>query len=95
MSTYDGGVNHHVFVIGIARQQLEDALKNSTLRPPAEALMRRLPIAEADRQIAPRHTGSKSVQNGFDEQPIICRRTAHMADTAGQKIFDPFPLIVP
>jgi hypothetical protein len=34
MSTYNSGIDHHVFVVVIARQQLEDTLENPALRPP-------------------------------------------------------------
>ena len=85
---------HHIFVVVIARQLLENALKNPTLRPPAKALVDDLPIAETLREIAPRNAGSISVENGFDEQPIIRRRAADMTFAAGQKILDPIPLIV-
>jgi hypothetical protein len=46
MSTYDRGIDHHVFVVVIARQQFEDALENPALRPPAETLMDRFPMAK-------------------------------------------------
>jgi hypothetical protein len=36
----------------------------------------------------------KSVKNGFDEQPIIFRRAAHVSFTSRQKILSPIPLIV-
>jgi hypothetical protein len=47
MSAYNGGVDHHVFVVVIAGQQLENALENPALRPSAETLMDRFPVAEA------------------------------------------------
>ena len=82
---HDGGVDHHVFVVGIARQQLENALENAALRPPAEALVDDLPVAETLGQIAPRNAGTISEDNRFDEQPVVRRRAAHMAFAAGQK----------
>ena len=85
VSAYDGGIDHHVFVIMIGRQQLENALENPALRPPAEALVDNLPIAETLRQITPWNAGSISVQNGFDEQPVVRRRAANMAFAARQK----------
>jgi len=69
----------------IARQLFENALENPALRPPAEALVDDLPIAETLGQIAPRNAGSISVENGFDEQSVIRRRAADMAFAAGQK----------
>ena len=94
VSAHDGGVDHHVFVIVIARQQIENTLENPTLRPSAEALMDDLPIAKALRKIPPRDASSKSVQNSFDEQSVVRRRAAHMAFAAGKKILDPIPLVV-
>ena len=78
----------------VARQQLENALENSALRPPIEALIDNLPVAETLGQIAPRDTSSVSVQDCFDEQPIVSRRASYMAFAAGQKILDPAPLVV-
>ena len=53
VSAHDGGIDHHVFVVVIARQLLENALENSALRPSTKALMNDLPIPKALRQIAP------------------------------------------
>src|SRR6266705_1672361 len=46
MSTYNSGIDHHIFVVVIARQQLENTLENPALRPSAETLMDRFPMAE-------------------------------------------------
>jgi hypothetical protein len=94
MSAHNSGVDHHVLVIGIARQQPENPLKNPALRPATETLMHALPIAEARRQIASRNTGSEPVQNGFNEQPVIRRRTSDMAFAPRQNILDPIPLVI-
>ena len=94
VSAHDGGVDHHVFVVVIARQQLENTFENSALRPPAEALVDDFPVTEALGEIMPRNADPLSAQNGFDEQPVICGRAPNMAFAAGQKILDPIPLIV-
>ena len=94
MSAHDGGVNHHVFVVVIAGQQLENPLENAALGPSVEALIDDLPVAKALGQIAPRNAGAKPEENGFDEQPIVRRRAAHMAFAARQNVFDPIPLVV-
>ena len=94
VSAHDRGVDHPGFVVVIARQQSENAVKNSALRPPAEALVDDLPIAETLWKIPPRDAGSKSIQNRFDEQSVVGRRAAHMAFAAGKKILDPIPLVV-
>jgi hypothetical protein len=90
----NGGIDHHVFVVVIARQHLENAFKNSALGPSAEALVDDFPIAEALRKIAPWHARSISEKNGLHEQPVIRRSATNMAFTTGQKILDPIPLIV-
>jgi hypothetical protein len=90
----NGGIDHHVFVVVIARQQLENALENSALCPSTEALVDDFPITETLREIAPRDARSIPEENGFDEQPIIRRRASNMAFAAGKKVLDPIPLVV-
>jgi hypothetical protein len=94
VSAHDGGVDHHVLVVVVARQQLENTLEDPALRPSAKALMDDLPIPEALGKITPGNPGSISVQNGFDEQSIVRRRASHMAFATRKKILDPIPLIV-
>jgi hypothetical protein len=94
MSARNGGVDHHVFVIGVARQQLENPLKNPALRPSTETLMHAPPIAERRRQIAPRNAGSEPVENGFNEQPVTRRHASDMAFAPRQNILDLIPLVV-
>src|ERR1700676_5546236 len=45
-------------------------------------------------QITPRDSRSISVKNRINEQPVVCGIAAHMTFSAGQKIFDPVPLVV-
>ena len=94
MSAHDGGVDHHVLVVVVVGQELENPLENAALGPSVEALVDDLPVAEALGQITPRNTGSKPEKNSFDEQPIVRRRAAHMAFAARQNVFDPIPLVV-
>src|SRR6516162_293361 len=89
-----GGVNHHVLVVVIAGQQLENPLESAALGPSVEALIDDLPFAKAFGQIAPRDAGAKPEENGFDKQTIVRRRPAHMAFATRQSVFDPIPLIV-
>ncbi len=79
MGAHDGGVDHHVLVIVIARQLLENTLENPTLCPPTETLMDDLPITKALRQIAPRDASSISVQNSFNEQSVVRRSATNVA----------------
>lgn len=94
MGAYDRGVDHHVLVVVITSQQLENPLENAALRPPAEALMNYLPAPETLRQIAPGNPRSVPVQNHIDEQSIVGRSTPDMALASRQKILDPLPLVV-
>src|ERR1700723_4500510 len=94
VSAHDGGVNHHVFVVVIAGQELENPLESTALGPSVEALIDDLPVTKALGQIAPRDAGAKPEENGFDEQTIVRRRTAHMAFAAWENVFDPIPLVV-
>src|SRR5258708_19636709 len=93
MSAHDSGVDHHVFVVVIARQQLENALENPALGPSAEALVDDLPIPETLRQVAPRDTPPISVQHRIDEQSIVARGAADMPLSPTHKILHPIPLI--
>jgi hypothetical protein len=56
--------------------------------------MNYFPVTETLRQITPGTPRPKSVKNGFDKQPIIFRRAAHVSFTPGQKVLNPIPLIV-
>ena len=94
VSTHNSGVDHHVLIVMIARQQSENAPENPALGPSVETLVDDFPIAKTLREITPRNAGSISVENRFNEQPVIRRRTTNMAFAAGQKILDPVPLVV-
>jgi hypothetical protein len=94
MSAHDRGVDHHVLVVVITRQQLENALENPAFGPSVEALVDDLPIPEALRQIAPGDTRPIAVQNCIDEQSVVGRGAADVAFASRQKILDPSPLVV-
>jgi len=57
MSAHNSSVDHHVFVIGVARQQLENPLKNPALRPAAETDGMFLVRATLELQDGSRHPG--------------------------------------
>ena len=94
MSAHDGGVDHHVLVVVVVGQELENPLENAALGPSVEALVDDLPVPETLGQITPRDAGSKPEKDSFDEQPIVRRSAAHMAFAARQNVFDPIPLVV-
>src|SRR5260221_11888899 len=94
MSTHDGGVDHHVLVVVIAGQQLENTVENPALRPSAETLMDRFPVAETLGQIPPGTSSPKAIENRFDEQSIIFAGAAHVSFTPMQNVLDQLPLVV-
>jgi hypothetical protein len=94
MSAHDGGIDHHVFVIGVACQQIENSIKNAAFRPSAKALMHDLPVTETRGQITPGNARPISVKNRTNKQPIVRCIATHVTFTPGQKILDPLPLVV-
>ena len=68
MSAYNGGIDHHVFVVVIAAQQLENTLENPALRPSAETLMDRFEVAERSQLRGRRKKKERSgLQSACDE----------------------------
>ncbi len=88
-------VDHGVFVVGVFRQMLENPLPDAAFAPARVARMDHPEIPEPLRQVAPGDPGAVTVQNGFDEEPVILGRAADMPLASGKKALDPFPLIVP
>src|SRR5215471_6947069 len=84
VSAHDGRVDHHVLVIGIAGQQLENPLENAALCPSAEALVYDLPVAKTRRQVTPGNAGSVSIKNRVNEQTVVRCSAADMAFPARQ-----------
>src|SRR6516162_8060488 len=60
VSAHNGGIDHHVFVVMIFSQQLENTIEDPALRPPAEPLVDRFPMAKPLREVAPGTSRSKS-----------------------------------
>jgi hypothetical protein len=83
MSAHNGGIEHHVFVIGITRQGFEYTFENTILTPSPEAPVRRFPIAKTRRQIAPWNASAVSVNDGLYEQAIVRRSPSDMPLSAG------------
>lgn len=53
MRTHYGRIDHGVFIVGIGRQRLENALPDAVLAPPGVPRMDHAKIPETFRQIAP------------------------------------------
>src|SRR3954463_4367799 len=75
--------------------QLEHALPHARLGPATEAGLPLDPPAKALGQIAPGDASPIAVEHGLDKQPVVLGGHAHMAQTSGQQISDPRPLIIP
>ena len=71
--------------VTIDRQRLEDPLPDAGMAPAAEALMHRLPLAIAFRQIAPMRTGMQNPQATVDEHTAVRARASRVAGFAGQQ----------
>jgi hypothetical protein len=72
----------------------ENLLPDTRFRPSAEALMHVLPMAEALREVAPRHASAIAIYHCLDEQPVVRRRHPHMTRLPGQEVPDTLPSIV-
>ena len=79
MGAHDGAVDHGVFVVGLTREMLEDALPHTRLGPAAEAPMHLHTVTEALRQVAPGYAGPVAVEYRRDEQAIVGRRDTNLA----------------
>jgi hypothetical protein len=94
MSPHDGAVDHRVFVVGIGCKELKDPFPDPGLRPPAEAAVDVLPLAEAFGQIAPGNASPVAIDNGFYKQAIVRRGHANGTLPTGHMLFDPVPLVI-
>ena len=93
MGANDGGINHQPFRVGIDRQGIEQHLPDTGFRPPSEPLVHPRPGSVYARQRAPGGAAAPHPHHGLDKASIIAR-TAHIAGFAGERIFDPLPLIL-
>ena len=89
-----GRIYRHELRVGIKGQCFENASKNTTFAPSPQTLVRRLPLAVSLGQIAPRYAGSRTVDDGINEQAVVGRRAADVPLPARQEILDLGPLVV-
>lgn len=92
MSFDDGGINHHVFIIGTAGQRFEHTLPHTRLASACVTLVDISEIAEAFRQIPPRYASAIAVQHRVNEQSGIRTVRSNMSSLARQHVFDASPL---
>ena len=94
VGAHDGAFNHRIFVIGLGRQVLEEALPHPFVGPPAEPLVRVLPVAQPFRQVAPRNSGAVAVEHRLDKAAIVAGGDADITGFAGQQVLDSLPLVI-
>src|ERR1700758_1042292 len=85
-------VDQDIFEIGIVAERLENSLPNALLRPPPEASIRREPLAERFRQIAPWRARSCNPKHGFDKEAVVTSAAAGVTDFTRELRHNPFPL---
>jgi hypothetical protein len=83
MSAHNRGIDHHVFVVVIACQQLENALENAAFRPSTEALVYDLPV-EAFRKCGTKYIQSERDRSAIylDCLPLFTAGRVHLIDNA-------------
>src|SRR5216683_1923011 len=85
-------VDEDIFEIGIVAERLENVLPNALLRPPPEASIRRKPLAERFRQIAPWRARTRNPKNRFDKKPVVTPGAAGVTNFTRQLRRHPIPL---
>jgi len=85
-------VDEDIFEIGIVAERLENVLPNALLRPPPEASIRRKPLAERFRQIAPWRARTRNPKNRFDKKPVVTPGAAGVTNFTRQLRRNPLPL---
>jgi len=87
-------VDKDIFEIGIVAERPENAFPNALLGPPPEASIRRKPLAERFRQIAPRRARPRNPKNRFDKKSVVTTTAAGVTDFTRQLWGNPLPLRV-
>ena len=94
VSAHDGRIEHHVLIVVVGGQHIEDTFKNTALRPTIVALPDRFPATEAFGQIPPGTTSAITKEHSLDKKPIVLGRAANVTLTPWQKVLDPVPLVI-
>jgi hypothetical protein len=71
MDLDDGGIDHGVFHVRLARAGLEKPQENVGFDPVAVALEDRVPVAEERRKITPRASRPHDPKHRFDEAAVV------------------------
>ena len=92
MGPNNGGINHHVAVVGVCQQHLEDSLPYSRPSPASETFVGTLPVAILRRQVFPVGATTQHPQNAVHEIAIVLGSHTYRPGTPGQKTFYFAPL---
>ena len=94
MRSYNGTVDHRIFVVRPDGQQSEDAAPYTTFGPAAPSAVGVVPIPKALGKVAPGDTGAVPVYHRVDESTVIRRRYADGARPSWQLVLDQVPLVI-
>ena len=92
MGPHYGGINHHVPVVRIIQQYLEDLLPDSGPGPAGEAFVDAFPVAVPSGQVFPLGAAAQHPQYAVDEGPVVLSCNADPAGTPRQETLHPVPL---
>src|SRR5207248_6145071 len=92
MHPHNRSIDHHIFKIRIVRQNLEDTLESSSLRPPSKSLEHRVPVPKLLRQVSPRRSGSCDPQHRLQKTPTVASRLSWISHFSQTIRLDRLPL---
>ena len=72
----DGGVNHDVFHVRLLRTGFEKPNENIGFDPAAISREDTVSLAEEDRRVPPRTSGTSDPKRGFYEEPFVLTASA-------------------
>ncbi|KXV58753.1 hypothetical protein AD948_10465 [Acetobacter senegalensis] len=94
VSTDNGAVDHHVFVVMVSSQMPENPLDQAAFAPATQPPVHVLSVPEPGRQITLGNACTVTIQHGFDKQTVIRSRPTDMTFATREKIFYPLPLTI-
>ena len=92
MSPDNGVINHHVPVVRVIQQNLEDLLPDSGPGLAGETLVGTLPVAVPSGQVLPLSAAAQQPQQAIHEGLVVLGRIADPTRTPRQKSLYPAPL---
>ncbi len=93
MCAHNRAVNHGVLIVHIASQCLKYGSPYATFAPSAMTCMHHSEVTKTLWQIPPRNSCPIPIPYCLYEQSIVSRRDPNVPLSAGQKVFNPLPLV--